>query len=471
MPFEAKPVIKSDIMDSEISVQLRDVCKCYQIYEQTSDRIKQALLGNRVKLYREFWALKNLSLELRRGETFGILGKNGSGKSTLLQLIAGILTPTLGTIQRSGTIAALLELGTGFNPEFSGHENIYLNAGLLGLKKREIDRLYDSIIAFADIGDCLHQAVKTYSSGMLVRLAFGVATSCAPDILIIDEALAVGDEYFQKKCYGRIRELQDEGCTIIFVSHSQRNIIDFCTHALLLDSGELLACGQPKTIVSIYQQLLYASKQQQDILKQELRLSRAALALPGATLLDSAYGHNQFSGKPGVGDPEAVYGGEPIHVRWFDGAMAKHVGIEYESNGAKISNVSILDASNRIVNVLQKGHVYRLHYRVHFVSALRGVFFSGMIKTAQGIHISGVKTAVNCHDEAALSHEAGDDTVVDFSFHCLLNEGMYSVNAAVFAELEGREAFAARLVDAILFKVVDQSSVAAAGIMDLFIHD
>ena len=471
MLFETQSSISSFTMDPEVSIQLRDVGKCYKLFENTSDQIKQAILGQRVKLYREFWALKNLSIDLFRGETFGIVGKNGSGKSTLLQLIAGILTPTLGTIHRSGKIAALLELGTGFNPEFSGHDNIYLNASLLGLKRREVDRLYDSIVAFADIGDCLHQAVKTYSSGMLVRLAFGVATSCVPDILIIDEALAVGDEYFQKKCYGRIRELQDDGCTIIFVSHSQHNIINFCTHALLIDSGELLAYGQPKTIVSTYQQLLYASKQQQDKLKQELRLTRNALTTPGSAPLQADTVAVQPPGLAGDGgrDPSEV--GEPVNSPWFDEVIAKHVGVEFESKGATISSVSIFDASNTIVNVLQKGCVYRLHYEVYFTSMLEGVFFSGMIKTAQGIHISGLKTAFNSHDEAALRYQAGDCAAVDLSFRCLLNQGMYSVNAAVFAELEGSEAFVARLVDATLFKVVDQTSVAAVGITDLFVHD
>jgi len=468
---EVKPEISSEKEEHEISLRLIDVSKCYQIYDRASDRIKQAIIGDKVKLYREFWALKNVSVDFRRGETFGLVGKNGSGKSTLLQLIAGILTPTLGSIQRNGTIAALLELGTGFNPEFSGHENIYLNAGLLGLKRCEIDKLYDSIVAFADIGDCLHQAVKTYSSGMLVRLAFGVATSCVPDILIIDEALAVGDEYFQKKCYGRIRELQADGCTIIFVSHMQHNIVNFCTHALLIDSGELLAFGQPKIIVSAYQRLLYSSKQQQEKLRQELSHSSQSPISSGLGSLAATSSLVLPAGQSDDGPREAIHDEEPFNSGWFDEIMARHKGVEFESKGAIISNVRIFDASNTIVNVLQKGQVYRFHYDVLFTSALEGVFFSGIIKTGQGIHISGVKTALNCHDEAALNYQSGDITAVDLRFHCLLNEGMYSMNAAVFAQLGGCETFVARVVDAILFKVVDQMSSAAVGLTDLFVHD
>ena len=210
-------------MSSEIAIKVENLSKCYQIYAQPRDRLKQFVLprlqriaGKSPKQYfREFWALKDVSFEVKKGETVGIIGRNGSGKSTLLQMICGTLNPTGGTIQTNGRTAALLELGSGFNPEFTGRENVYLNGAVLGLTNDEIDNRFDDIASFADIGDFIEQPVKTYSSGMVVRLAFAVAVNVDPQILVVDEALSVGDELFQRKCYSRIETIKDKGATII----------------------------------------------------------------------------------------------------------------------------------------------------------------------------------------------------------------------------------------------------------------
>jgi lipopolysaccharide transport system ATP-binding protein len=223
--------------DGSVAISVKNLGKCYHMYAAPVDRLKQAIFRGRRTYYGEFWALRNVSFEIRQGEAFGVAGRNGSGKSTLLQLICGTLTPTEGEVEVNGRVAALLELGSGFNPEFSGLENVYLNASLFGLTREDVDNRLDAILGFADIGDFLGQPVKTYSSGMVVRLAFSVLAHVNPSILIIDEALSVGDIFFQQKCYRKIREGLDSGLTLLFVSHDEATLKSFCGAGLLLRQG------------------------------------------------------------------------------------------------------------------------------------------------------------------------------------------------------------------------------------------
>ena len=248
-------------MSSEISIKVENLSKCYQIYEQPRDRLKQFVvprlrraIGQPAKQYfREFWALKDVSFEVKRGETVGIIGRNGSGKSTLLQMICGTLNPTGGSVRANGRIAALLELGSGFNPEFSGRENVYMNGAVLGLTREEVDERFDAIAAFADIGDFIEQPVKTYSSGMYVRLAFAVITHVDADILVIDEALAVGDAVFTQKCMRFLRKFKEQG-TLIFVSHDMGSVLNLCERAVWLHAGQLRQMGESKEIAEAYLQ-------------------------------------------------------------------------------------------------------------------------------------------------------------------------------------------------------------------------
>ena len=257
---------KSQITNSsDIAIRVQNLSKCYQIYDRPHDRLKQSLyprlqrlIGKPPKRYcNEFWALKNISFEVKKGETIGIVGKNGSGKSTLLQLVTGTLAPTTGTIEVNGRLAALLELGSGFNPEFTGRENVYLNGTILGLSNDEIDDKLDAILAFADIGDFIDQPVKTYSSGMYVRLAFAIQANIDPDILVVDEALAVGDAYFVHRCMLRFHDLQQRGCTIIVVSHDASSIKRLCRRVLWLDQGRLIDFGGSSRIVDNYLQNIF----------------------------------------------------------------------------------------------------------------------------------------------------------------------------------------------------------------------
>ncbi|MGH7962843.1 MAG: ABC transporter ATP-binding protein [Candidatus Binatia bacterium] len=239
-------------MSSEVVLDIQHLGKCYQIYNKPQDRLKQTLWRGRRQFYHEFWALKDLSFLVSRGETLGIIGKNGSGKSTLLQIIAGTVTPTEGVCEVRGRVATLLELGAGFNPEFTGRENVYMNAAILGLSLSEIEARYSDIVSFAAIGEFIDQPVKTYSSGMYMRLAFAVAISVEPDILLVDEALAVGDVRFQAKCLEHMRALQQKGATILFVSHATEQVKRFCHRCLWLDEGRLVLDGEAAWVTDRY---------------------------------------------------------------------------------------------------------------------------------------------------------------------------------------------------------------------------
>jgi lipopolysaccharide transport system ATP-binding protein len=231
---------------------VRNVSKIYHLYDRPQDRLRQAFLWGRKKLYRDFWALRDVSFDLKRGQTMAIIGRNGSGKSTMLQILAGVLQPSAGEVTVNGRVGALLELGSGFNPEYTGRENVHLNGAILGISRGRMDQRMDEILSFADIGQFIDQPVKTYSSGMFVRLAFAVTTCVDADVLLIDEALAVGDVFFRQKCYDRLESLRRRGVSIILVSHAMNDVEQFCQHAVLLDRGEELFKGSAAEAVRRY---------------------------------------------------------------------------------------------------------------------------------------------------------------------------------------------------------------------------
>jgi lipopolysaccharide transport system ATP-binding protein len=257
-PFASDP--PPPVAPGAVAIEVADLGKRYEIYRRPHDRLLQTLFRGRRTFYRDFWALRDVSMTVRRGETLGLIGRNGSGKSTLLQLIAGTLTPTTGNVLTHGRVAALLELGSGFDPEFTGRENVFLQGAILGIPRRELTESFGAIEAFASIGDFIDQPVKTYSSGMMVRLAFSVAVHVTPDILIVDEALAVGDTAFQSKCLDRIRRMQQDGVAILLVSHSANTIIEFCDRAAYLDHGRLVAVGGCREVIERYTNDLTSSE-------------------------------------------------------------------------------------------------------------------------------------------------------------------------------------------------------------------
>lgn len=448
-------------MSSEISIKVESLSKCYQIYDQPRDRLKQFVLprirravGVDPKQYfREFWALRDVSFEVKKGETVGIIGRNGSGKSTLLQMICGTLNPTSGTISTRGRIAALLELGSGFNPEFTGRENVFMNGAVLGLRREEIDLRFDDIAAFADIGDFIEQPVKTYSSGMLVRLAFAVAINVEPEILIVDEALSVGDELFQRKCFSRIEAIRAKGATILFVSHSGSAIVELCDRAILIDSGEKLAVGIPKKIVGTYQKLLYAPADKREVILEKIRMGDE----PVAGLLHAGEDTSHEVHEP-ISDSQKLQ-------ESFDPNLTPSSTIEYESHGAYISSPVVLTLAGEQVNNLVSGNTYGYTYTVRFNKSANNVRFGMLIKTVSGVELGGGVSASSTIDSLPYVH-AGAKYRVEFRFRCTLNPGVYFLNAGVVGHVDGSETYLHRLIDIAMFRVQPDTGNLATGVVD-----
>lgn len=439
-------------MSSETAIKVDSLSKCYQIYEKPRDRLMQMLMRGRTQYYREFWAVRDVSFEIKKGETVGIVGRNGSGKSTLLQMICGTLNPTGGSIQANGRIAALLELGSGFNPEFTGRENVYLNAAVLGLAKEDIEARLDDILAFAEIGEFIDQPVKTYSSGMLVRLAFSVAINVDPQILVVDEALSVGDELFQRKCFSRIEAIKESGATILFVSHSGATVIELCDRAVLIDSGELLSIGSPKTIVGCYQKLLYASAEKRELIRKQIQA-------PDHSINAKTEGHAQEK------KVERVIEEDSALKESFDPSLRPTSTIEYASNGATIVSPVILSPSGERLNNLLRNKTYRYTYRVAFNNTATNVRFGMLIKTMTGIEIGGAHTA-NQISAGVPVVEAGQVFQVEFEFNCRLNPGVYFLNAGVTGCIDGDDTYLHRLLDIEMFRVLPDSTNLATAIVD-----
>ncbi|MBN7119672.1 ABC transporter ATP-binding protein [Ectopseudomonas oleovorans] len=450
-------------MSSDTAIKVENLSKCFQAYNLPRDRLKQFFLprlqrafGFQAQQYhREFWALKDVSFEVKKGETVGIIGRNGSGKSTLLQMICGTLNPSSGRIQTHGRIAALLELGSGFNPEFTGIENIYLNGAILGLEKREIDEKLDAIAQFADIGDFISQPIKTYSSGMVVRLAFSVAVHVEPKILIVDEALSVGDELFQRKCFAKIGMLRETGVTILFVSHSSSTIIEQCDRAILLDSTELLAIGDPKPLIGMYQKLIYAPESCREEIRKDIKSRNTSLTHE----LSSFFEPN-----------EEILSAEALNTEEFIQETYDHnfkplSTLSYESHGAKIFEASIYNSSGAKVNNLNKGSRYFYRYKVAFKSRVENVDFGMMIKTTSGIELGGARTATSLRNSIS-SIEPNEVYEVEFSFICHMSPGVYYLNAGVVGELNGNHTFLHRILDVAIFRVISSRDEHTTGIVD-----
>ncbi|KGI78503.1 ABC transporter ATP-binding protein [Oleiagrimonas soli] len=458
-------------MSSEHVIRVEGVTKVFPVYDKPSHRLLQMLSPGRSKhrWFREFRALHDVSLEVRRGETLGIVGRNGSGKSTLLQIICGTLQPSVGDVHVSGRVAALLELGAGFNPDFTGRENVFLYGTVLGLTRREIEQRFDEIAAFADIGEFMEQPVKNYSSGMYVRLAFAVAVNVTPDILVVDEALSVGDEAFQRKCFARIDRIRDEGATVLFVSHSAGIVTQLCDRAVLLDHGELLVGGSPKFVVSRYHKLLYAPPER----LQGLRMAIAQEMSDADERCDKGGGEDDADLLPSDRDDAQLVKssrerpfseeGEDSHG-WFDEGLVPKSTVRYDTRGALIGKPHLETPAGRKVNVLRAGDEYVYVYRVKFTEAMKRVRFGMLIKTLTGLDLGG--GASSLPDQSLDVVEAGCEIEARFRFRCMLDSGVYFLNAGVLARLGEEETYVDRLIDAAMFRVMPQPERLGTGIVD-----
>ncbi len=453
---------------NDIVISLQDVSKSFQRYGKPADRLKELLIPRRSRKRSDvFWAVRNLNLEVSRGQTLGIVGRNGSGKSTTLQMVVGTLQPTSGSVNVQGRISALLELGSGFNPEFTGRQNVFFNAQMLGLSRCEVEQKFDQIAGFADIGSFLDEPVKTYSSGMFVRLAFSVAIHSDPDILVVDEALSVGDEAFQRKCFARIHAVRDAGGTILFVSHGASTIIELCDRAILLDQGELLLDGNPKLVVDKYQKLSYAPPQKAQELREEIR------RLNGSEM--NTFSHKELTIIEGMAaSPDLL---QPIAPRspqkrqgkvrlkaYFDSQMKPHATTAYISRGVKIQNPQITTLTGEVVNYLVGRDEYLYTYTAEFEKEVTQVRFGMLIKTVSGLELGGASLVGRTYSVDTV--KAGSIAKVKFRFKCLLNAGAYFMNAGVSGTVDGHFGYLDRWIDAAMFKVQVEDFSHASGIVD-----
>ena len=376
------------------ALRVAAVSKQYRIYNRPADRLKESLTRGRWKTHREFWALHDISFEVEAGTTVGIIGPNGSGKSTLLQIITGTLEPTHGTVCHEGRIAALLELGAGFNPEFTGIENVFMNSSLMGISKAETERLLPQIESFAEIGEFIHQPLKTYSSGMYIRLAFATAIATSPQILIIDEALSVGDAVFQHRCTRRIKEMQEAGTTILFVSHDPGAVRALCSRAILLNGGRMEADGAPAEVLDRYQKL---------IMDQEAAWAETQLA--------------------------AVHEKLQLTVVSDDSEVSPQFTYRHGNGSAEILRVDLLDAAQRTIGVVESGQLVHLRVRVVFHEDLKDPVYGFVIRNRHGINLYGTNTKVHGLKPGLIKR--GEQVETIFTFNSWLAPDLYSVSIAV----------------------------------------
>lgn len=410
---------------NDIAIRVSNLSKRYEIYEAPRDRLKQFILpslqrkfGRPSKQYfREFWALKDVSFEVKKGETIGIIGRNGCGKSTLLQMICGTLTPTNGTIQTNGRIAALLELGSGFNPEFTGRENVYMNASVLGLSNAEIDARFNDIVAFADIGDFVEQPVKTYSSGMMVRLAFAVIAHVDADILVVDEALAVGDIFFQQKCMRYLRSLQERGGTVVFVSHDTSAVVNLCNNAILLISGKNAIIGKTDDICQLYIEDIYSER---DATKADLNqiTNSETLINPTIRRVPNSTSVEFFEG---AGQPENIIRTTPF----------RNDAESFGNGGAKILDTWFENDNNEKILTLHGNKPVNFYIKIKANQNLSHPAFGFMLKDRLGQYVFAEGTDL-AYRNCQFIIKSQDEILVKFSFIMpILIQGDYSLNVAV----------------------------------------
>lgn len=456
------------LMSSDTAIKAEQLSKVFQVYETPRDRLKQFFLPKlqslagqpNKKYFKEFSAINNISFEVKKGETIGIVGRNGSGKSTLLQIICGILSPNQGRITTNGRIAALLELGSGFNPDFTGRENVYMNAAVLGLTRHETDARFSSIEAFANIGSFIDQPVKTYSSGMQLRLAFAVSVSVDAEILIVDEALAVGDEAFQRKCFARIEAIKKNGGTILFVNHSPQAIIQLSDKAILMDRGEIIASGRPKNIINQYQRLINASSKETENIREQI-LSSSNFE---KTTQDMLAKQEKLEKKPIAEKKHQIIFSKLQDD--YDPNLQSQSITSLEERGAIIRDVRIKNINGDSVNILNMGKRYIYEYKVDFKKDACNVGFGCGIRTTSGLMLAGAATSIS--PKQRITHiRNGETKKIAFEFTCNLLPGIYFWQCGVQAVIDKEEIYMHRLLDAICFRVLPEEDSILTGHFDL----
>lgn len=431
-------------MDKNIAISVMDVSKIYRLYDKPIDRLKEALSPTHKKYHKEFFALDKLSFNVEKGSTVGIIGTNGSGKSTILKIITGVLNPSTGSVKVDGNISALLELGAGFNSDYTGIENIYMNGTMMGFSREEMEKKLPEILEFADIGDFVYQPVKTYSSGMFVRLAFALAINVEPEILIVDEALSVGDVFFQSKCYAKMEEIRKKGTTILMVTHDMGSIIKYCDKVVLLNKGKFLAEGSARDMVDLYKKILAG---QFDETSMELSDFNSGVVEDLANIKMSK---------------------EDAFMKTTNELMKAKMTInpsltEYGDGRASIVDFGIVDAKGSISNLLMKGEYFYIKEKIRFNSKIKSPIFTYTIKDKKGTELSGTNTML----EAAKVEEVDEGDVYEVSFKqkMTLQGGEYLLSMSCTGFEEGDLQVYHRLYDVASITVISNKNT--VGIFDM----
>ena len=446
------------------AVEVKNVTKIYRLYDKPIDRLKESLSVSHKEYHKDFYALSDLSFTVEKGQTVGIIGTNGSGKSTILKIITGVLTPTTGEVTVRGKISALLELGAGFNQDYTGIENIYMNGTMMGYTKKEMDAKLPEILDFAEIGDFVYQPVKTYSSGMFVRLAFALAINVEPEILIVDEALSVGDVFFQSKCYRRMEEIRKNGTTIIMVTHDMGSIIKYCDKVVLLNKGEFIAQGSAGKMVDLYKKILAG---QMDALRAELEVMNdfsgdkvVKAEESGAGSAENGASGNE-AGNNDAGDVNGETAKKPGLMR--DKLTINANREEYGDGRAQIFDLGLVDARGNITNLLLKGEEFTIRERIRFNAPIQAPIFTYTIKDKKGTDLTGTNTLFEGTDVHPVKE--GDIYDVAFTQKMTLQGGEYLLSMSCTGFEGGEHVVYHRLYDVANITVISNKNT--VGVYDM----
>lgn len=442
------------------AIEVKNVTKVYRLYDRPADRLKESLSISRRNYHKDFYALKGVSFEVRKGESVGIIGTNGSGKSTILKIITGVLTPTEGSVQVDGRISALLELGAGFNMEYTGIENIYMNGTMMGFSKSDMDAKLPEILDFADIGDFVYQPVKSYSSGMFVRLAFAVAINVDPEILIVDEALSVGDIFFQSKCYRRMDELRKKGTTILMVTHDMSSVLKYCDRTVLLNNGVKVAEGKPGEMVDLYKKILAGQYGQlEEMVEERKRAELNDPSVSGNGASQHAHGNTDAAAGRTHGNADA-----PNEENLMRHSMTVNPNVnEYGNHKAEIYDFGVLDKNGRLTNLVLKGESFTIKEKIRFYDHIEAPIFTYTFRDKKGNDLTGTNTMFENADVESV--DDGDEYEVSFTQNMDLQGGEYLLSMSCTGFEQGEHVVYHRLYDILNFTVISNKNT--VGVYDM----
>ncbi len=449
------------------AIQVNQVTKVYKLFDRPIDRLKESLSPFHKEYHRDFYALNEISFQVEKGQFVGIIGTNGSGKSTILKIITGVLTPTTGTVTVDGRVSALLELGGGFNMEYTGIENVYMNGTMMGYTRQEMDQKLPEILEFADIGDFVYQPVKTYSSGMFVRLAFALAINVDPEILIVDEALAVGDVFFQAKCYQKINEICQSGTTVILVTHDMSTVIKYCDKVVVLNRGKFVAEGPAGQMVDLYKKILANQEDDLELSAQSAASGQTGTAASAAAAVGGTGGRDaSASGKTAAGvsgENGAKASGREAGRLWKTGLTLNEQQLKYGDGKAEIADVGMFDHNGELTSLVLKGQPFTLKMRVHFREDVQAPIFAFTIKDAKGTELTGTNTLIE--DCCPVAARAGEDYVITFRQKMRLQGGEYLLSLGCTGFEGGEFVVHDRLYDVVNITVISNKNT--VGVFDM----